>query len=693
MSWFVGVDVGGTFTDVVVGASGPALHVAKVLTTPEDPLVGVMNGVEEALATTGVAPGDVSRVVHGTTLATNVILEQRGGPVAFVTTAGFGDLLRLGREARVEEDRFDLWFEPPRAPLRHALTFEAPERVDARGRVLTALEPGAAAEVAARVAAARPAAVAICLLNAYANAAHEDLLAAACSAAMPETFVASSTQVWPEIREYERAMTTLICAYVGPVMSTYLSGLERSLRRLGVTGPIQIMESSGGVMSAALAARRPVATVESGGAAGVTAAGFVGRLVGRPAVISFDMGGTTAKAGIVRDGRPDLTHDFQVGGKGSFGGARPGTGLPLRIPALDLAEVGAGGGSIGWVDSAGSLHVGPRSAGSRPGPACYGRGGEDPTVTDANLVLGYLNGTRLAGGVELLPDLSHRSIERAIAAPLGLDTVGAAHAVHEVANANMAAAIRVVTVQRGIDPRDFTLVGFGWAGPMHAAQLADTFGIAEVVIPRAAGVAAGIGLVTADLSVDHVRTWPRDEADLTPEAVTAVFGELEERGRADLGDEELSVERSADVRFRGQAHQLTVPVPGGPLTDDDLRKLVLGYHDRYRSTYGIEVGGPVEVVSYRVRTVRRVAKPHPEAQPEVPAGPPRPAGSRAAWFEGSFLATPVFDWSDLHPGSVLPGPALVDSTDTTVVIPPWWTAAVDGWSNLRLTPRPAQDPK
>ncbi len=686
MSWFVGVDVGGTFTDVVVGSAGSELHVAKVLTTPDDPRVGVLAGVAEALATAGVAPADVSRVVHGTTLATNVILEERGGPVAFVTTAGFRDLLRLGREARVEDDRFDLWFEPPRAPLRHALTFEARERVDARGEVLIGLDPQDANDVAARVAAARPAAVAVCFLNSYANAAHEELMAHACAAALPDTFVVTSAQVWPEIREYERAMTALICAYVGPVMSAYLAGLEQSLREMGVTCAVQIMESSGGVMSAALAARRPVATVESGGAAGVTAAGFIGRLIGRPAVISFDMGGTTAKAGIVRDGRPDLTHNFQVGGKGSFGGARPGTGLPLKIPALDLAEVGAGGGSIGWVDSAGSLRVGPRSAGSRPGPACYGRGGDEPTVTDANLVLGFLNPDHLAGGVDLSPDRSRDAILRSVAAPLALDVVAAAHAMHEVANANMAAAIRVVTVQRGIDPRDFTLVGFGGAGPMHAARLADTFRIREVVIPRAAGVASGVGLVTADLSVDHVRTWPRDEDELDAGALTAVFGDLERRGRVELGDDDLTVERSADVRYRGQAHQLTVPVPGGDLTDDDVRKVILDYHDRYRSTYGIEVGGPVQFVTFRVRTVRQVAKPHPDPRPDGPAGAATPSGTRDAYLgvEG-FVVTPVFGWSGLQPGSTFAGPALVDSTDTTVVIPAGWSATVDGWCNLRLT--------
>jgi N-methylhydantoinase A len=618
-----------------------------------------------------------------------------------VTTAGFGDLLRLGREARVEEDRFDLWFQPPSPPVSHAMTFEVTERIDSRGRVRIPLDGRDARAVAERVAAATPAAVAVCLMNAYANDSHESEVGAACVSALPpEVFVTTSSQVWPEMREYERAMTTVMCAYVGPVMSTYLSGLEARLGGMGFRCPVQIMESSGGVMSAALAARRPVATVESGGAAGVTAGGFIGRLVGASAVISFDMGGTTAKAGIIRDGRPDVTHDFQVGGKGSFGGARPGTGFPLRIPAVDMAEVGAGGGSVGWVDAGGALRVGPRSAGSDPGPACYGRGGEEPTVTDANLLLGYLNPAGLAGGVRLTPERSVAAVERAVAVPLGLDPVDAAWALREVANANMAAAIRVVTVQRGIDPRGFTLVAFGGAGPMHAARLAATFAVRDVVIARAAGVGSAVGLVTADLTVDHARTRLMEEDDLDPDAVTEVFAELEQRGRDDLagtgtgtdGADTVTVERSVDVRFRGQAHQLTVAVPGGRLTDADLRTVVRAYHDRYRDAYGIDLRAAVQLVSFRVRVVRAVDKLDPHPGPLGPPNAPTPDGERLAHFPelGGFAPVPVYAWTKLQPGEVLTGAALVDGADTTVVIPPSWVATVDGWLNLRLAATPGR---
>ena len=666
----VGIDVGGTFTDVVLSGPDGRLHIGKVVTTPEDPRAGVIDGVRSVLADAGVRPSDVTRVVHGTTLATNVILERRGGRVAFVTTEGFGDLLRLGREARVEEDRYDLFFRAPDPPVDHELTFEARERTTARGETVVELTDAHAAELAVRVAAAAPEAVAVCFLHAYAAPAHEATMAAALRDALADgVFVVTSAELWPEVREYERAMTTVMCAYVGPVMHRYLAGLGRALADVGVRCPIDVMESSGGVMSAALAARRPVYTIESGGAAGVIAAGWVGRLVGADDVVSFDMGGTTAKAGIVSHGRPAVTHDFQVGGKGSFGGTRPGTGYPVKIPVVDLAEVGSGGGSIAWVDAGGSVRVGPRSAGAVPGPACYGRGGTAATVTDADLVLGYLNPVRLAGGVRLSIDAAEDALRGDVADPLGTDVVAAARAVHEIANANMAAAIRVVTVQRGIDPRGHTLVGFGGAGPMHVARLAETFGIRTVVVPWAAGVAAAVGMLTSDLTVDRARTCA-DPADLD-----AVFAELETECRAELDAEPDEVHRSLDVRFRGQAHQLTIPAGG------DLDDVASRFREHYRATYGIDLDAPVQVVTFRVRLVRTAATITPHADDGDPAPAPVVAATRTAWFDG-MVPTPVHDWTALPSGAELHGPAIVEGPDTTVVVPRRTTATVDRWRNV-----------
>jgi N-methylhydantoinase A len=690
--YFVGVDVGGTFTDVVLGDSSGGVAFTKVATTSDDPRQGVARGVAELLGSEGVPAGAVTRVVHGTTLATNVILQQTGSDVALVTTAGFADLLRLGREFRQEDERFDLFFGVPPSPVPRHRTFELHERVDARGTILTPLDEDELTELTGALSAAGVRAVAICLLHSYQAPEHEERVGAACRAALgPDAFVVTSSEVWPELREYERAMTTVMCAYVGPVMAAYLAGLERRLAELGVRCPIEIMESSGGVMSAALAARRPIYTVESGGAAGVIAAGFVGGLIGAEQVVSLDMGGTTAKAGIARRGRPDITHDFHVGGTGRAGGSRARASYPVKIPVVDMAEVGSGGGSIASVDSGGALRVGPRSAGSVPGPACYGRGGTEPTVTDANLLLGYLRPGPLSGGISLDPTRSEKAIQTAVAGPLGIDVVAAARAVHDIANATMAAAIRMVTVQRGIDPRQFVMVAFGGAGPMHAAELAETFAVPVVLVPHAAGVGSALGLIASDLTVDRVRTRLLPLDPTSAPAVAACYAEVEARAAAQLPpgaepETEVRVDRSVDVRYRGQAHQLTVPAPGGPVTESTLASISGAFADQYRASYGIVLDGPTEMVNFRVRLTRTVEKlslrPHATGSP-TPAAVS--AGERRVTFSGGrVVLCPVYRWADLEPGMRLMGPAVVEGVDTTVVAPPDCRVELDRWLNLVL---------
>jgi N-methylhydantoinase A len=685
--WFVGVDVGGTFTDVVLARADGTLHVEKVATTPADPRTGVLDGVRRVLRHAEVAPADISRVVHGTTLATNVVLERRGGPIAFVVTEGFGDLLRLGREARVEEDRYDVLFTTPDPPVDARRTFEVAERVAADGSVVRPLDVDAAGAVAARVAASSPVAVAVCFVNSYANPEHEQLVAAALRRALPDAFVVASSEVWPEMREYERAMTTVMCAYVGPVMAGYLTGLEARLRSLGIRGPLEVMDSSGGVMSASLAARRPVRTLESGGAAGVNAAGMVGRLLGARDVISFDMGGTTAKLGLVRDGRPALVSDFQVGGKGSFGATRAGTGFPVKVTTVDLAEVGAGGGSIAWLDVDGALRVGPRSAGAVPGPACYARGGTHPTVTDANLVLGYLAAEGSAASVQLSPDAARAALQREIAEPLGISDVDAARSVHDIVNANMAAAIRMVTVQRGIDPRHFALVALGGAGPIHAVRLAAEFGIRTIAVPRAAGVGSAVGLVGADLRVDLVHTCVIDVDGGEAAALERAFEALAARGRAELGDgagTTFLVARAADLRYRGQAHHLTIPVPD-PF---DLAALDLAFRDAFAAAYGIAPDLPVQVHNVRVEVTRIVEK---YAAPERSLGDADASvasvGQRAVVYPGSAepVVSTVFDRSLVRPGARIDGPAVIAASDCTIVVPPGTRARVDAFDTIVLT--------
>jgi N-methylhydantoinase A len=486
------------------------------------------------------------------------------------------------------------------------------------------------------------------------------------------------------MREYERAMTAVVSAIVGPVMSRYLEELGSRLAAIGIICEVQVMDSAGDVMTAARAAALPVATVESGGAAGVLAAGIVGRAAGAGDVISFDMGGTTAKAGIVRDGRPAITHDFQVGGKGSFGGARAGTGIPLKLPVVDLAEVGAGGGSIASVDG-GILRVGPRSAGAVPGPAGYGRGGNEPTVTDADLVLGYLDPAGLAGGVTLSAERAQAALASNVAGPLGVDVIDAARAVHEIVNAAMAAAIRVVTVQRGVDPREFALVGFGGAGPMHVSRLADEFGIATVVVPGAAGVASAIGMVRADVGAEHRQPVPAELDTLDADSFALALGALERRARHELGEGDVEVRRAVFMRVVGQVHALEVPVPDVSV-DTIVAALPGAFAEHYFAAYGVAPSPRLQLTALRVRVVRPTGAPASASTAEPHDRTPDPVASRPAYFveHQGFVSTPVFDWSELAPGDRIPGAAIVQAPDTTVVVPPGWIAALDRHHNLVL---------
>ncbi|MEV0615810.1 hydantoinase/oxoprolinase family protein [Nonomuraea sp. NPDC050404] len=724
MGYTIGVDVGGTFTDVVLGGTSGAITVAKCLSTHYDPIAGIVAGVTRALG--GRDPSLVTRVVHATTLATNAVLERTGARVAFVTTRGFRATVPLGRYARVEEDRYDLRFTPPPPPVAPGDCFEVTERVSARGAVLTPLDLDSVRRVAREIAARGIASAAVCLLHAYANPDHERRVAEILRASIPN--VVTSSEIWPESREYERATTTIMSAYIGPMMASYLSRFRERLADLGICAPIHVMESGGGVISAELAARRAVTTIESGPAAGVLAAAGAGFAN----AISFDMGGTTAKACVVRGGRPEITHEFHVGGKGSFGGRRAGTGVPIKTPAIDLAEVGAGGGSVAWLDAAGALRVGPRSAGSSPGPACYGLGGSDPTVTDANLVLGYLSPSlslpsptppgppsapsaqappgppstppaqappglpsaspseapstlpaeSALAGLPLSPALADKALER-LAGPLGVSLEEAAYAVYEIVSAAMASAVHVVTVQRGIDPRGFALVAFGGAGPMHAARVAERFGIRTVVVPAYCGVASAAGLLSGELSTDRVLS-RLDEPD--PEAV---FTRLATEAATDLGVSLTSagvrVLRSVAVRFKGQSHDLTVDWSA------DRATLESRFFGRYAEVYGISQRGEIELVSYRIRLTAPAAPPTNDTVTSTPdppttgTGTSTPSYTRMAYFPqsgGGYTEVPVHTRDTLPQD--LPGPAIIEDAESTIVVPPGWSATLTGTRAVHL---------
>jgi N-methylhydantoinase A len=689
---YIGVDIGGTFTDLVLAEDGSdRLHNVKTLTTPVNPVEGVMTAVREALADIGRSPADVRRLVHATTLPTNLVLERQGARVAYVTTKGFGDIFQLSKQRPVGPDRFNVFYQRSQPLVPRELVAEVTERMDYRGNILTPLDVGAAEAALAALAPKQPEAIAVCLLHSYANPAHEQQLVRLIERQFPNIHIALSSEVWPEYQEYERASTTVLSAYIGPMLSTYVRALEQALIEFGVRCPLQIMQSSGGVMSAAAAARKAAYVIESGPAAGVVASAFLGGICDFPNLISFDMGGTTAKAGVIQNGVPRITHDFRVGGKTSSG-ARD-AGEPIKVPVVDLAEVGAGGGSIARVDAGGFLQVGPRSAGASPGPACYGFGGTQPTVTDANVVLGYLDpGYFLGGRMEIHPGLSHRAIGE-LGKQLGLDTVTVAKGIYDLANTHMASAIRVVTLQRGIDPREYVITAFGGAGPLHVVKVAEQFDIPTVIVPLSPGVKSAFGLLVSDLAYDYVATTIMPAAAADCAALDAAFARLEDHGQSDLAVEgEFGVgaemQRSIDLRFANQALDIAIPMPNAPVTADAIRQAEARFRQLYFDLCGMRPTDPCQIVNCRLRAVGMVTKPN---LPTVPDGDGNAARalkpSRQAYFSeaGGFTDTAVYDRVQLLPGDVVAGPAIFEEPDSTTVCPPGYAARVDAHLNLIIT--------
>jgi N-methylhydantoinase A len=680
-SWRLGVDIGGTFTDLaLVNEATGEIAVVKVPTTPQDFGQGVVAALRAAIQTHGVEPGAVSLLAHATTVVTNALLEGQGARAALVTTRGMRDILELRRSARAT--LYDLNQDPPAVLVPRHLRLEVSERMDAQGEVV---EPLGMDDVESAIAAIRAAgveAVAVCLLFSFLNDAHERRVGERLRHALPGVPVFLSSEVLPEIREFERTSTTAVCAYVGPILASYLARLESAVTGLGLPA-LHVMGSSGGLFRVAEALRMPAMVVESGPAAGVIAAGLLGRQLGRDNLISFDMGGTTAKASLIERGEIKITAEYEVGGDGHVGRWLHGTGHPVRVPVIDLAEVSAGGGSIAWIDAGGSLRIGPRSAGAEPGPACYGQGGEEPTVTDADVVLGYLNPAYLLGGaLRVHADRARAAIDSRVATPLGLGVIEAAAGMLEVVSASMAAALRIVSVERGYDAREFALVAFGGAGPVHAARLAEELEIREIIVPPIPGGFSALGLVASDLRRDYVRTFytTLDGADLG--ALAAAYGALEREARgmlerADVPPGRRLITRAADLRYTRQAYELTVPVPAGPLAADSLRRLAADYHDKHRMTYGhASPDEPVQLVNIRVSAVGRLDSLDLS---RAAGGPARgKTVTRSVHFkETGLVACDVMPRELLGPGSERPGPVIVESMDTTIVVPPGWRLRVD----------------
>ena len=673
----IGVDIGGTFTDIVALDGEGRLALAKVPSTPKDLLDGIGTAVTKVLALAGAAPGDVERFIHGTTVATNAVLEQKGAVTAILTTEGFEDVLELGRMKRSR--MYDLAMDPETpnflAPRRRRVGIR--ERLSAKGDVLLPLDEAQVRAAVRDLRAQRVQAIAVCYLFSFVNPAHERRTREICADVAPEISLSLSSDVDPTFREYERLCVTAFDAYLGPVVKRYLAGLAEKLRGLGIRAVPLIMRSRGGIVSAALAAEQPVTLFLSGPAGGVIGASSAAERSGVRDFVSLDMGGTSNDVAVVRGGAPLLASEGSIGP------------YPVRTPMVDVNTIGAGGGSIAWIDAAGGLRVGPRSAGAEPGPVCYGRGGDEATVTDASVVLGYLNPDRFAGGSMRLDVTAAERAVAAVGQRLGLDAVTAAAGIHRVVNARMADQIRLMTIKRGYDPRQFSLVVLGGAGPVHGAALAAEMGMAEVLVPEAPGVLAAFGLLAAAIEHHHARTLQArtDVADLA--AINRCLAELDAAGRARMRDEgvgpdDVRVAYAADMRYVGQAYELEVPI-AAPMTPARVPEVVAAFHTVHARVYGYaRAQQPAEFVNFRaVHTypLPRALVRRAERMPGTLAD--APVGTRPAYF-GGFVSAAVYDRGRLPQGARIAGPAIIEQLDTTTVVPPGVTAVVDDAANLRL---------
>ena len=696
-SYRLGVDIGGTFTDAtLIDAATGEMRICKVASTPDDPSRGFVDAVQRILREGGVAPESVAYLVHGTTVATNSIIEGKLAPSGFVTTEGFRDMLEIARQIR--PSLYDVHFEKPPPLVPRHLCYGIPERLDARGEVVVPLDEDALRATAQELSSTGIESLAVCFLHSYVNDVHEKRAGEILKEVLPGVRVSLSSDVAPEFREYFRATTTIINAGIQPIVARYLDRIEHRLRETGLMAELLIMQSSGGVFTFSAAAEKPVYMVESGPAAGVIATSFLGTTLDYSNLISFDMGGTTAKTGMIRDGAAGVTKDYEVGSAAtSVEHGAKASGYPIRTAVLDLVEIGAGGGSIAWVDSGGVLRVGPRSAGADPGPAAYGKGGNEPTITDANLVLGRIDPHSFLGGeLELDVAAARHAIETKCARPLGMDVIQVAHGIVEIANAAMTGALRRISVQRGYDPRDFVLVGFGGAGPLHANRLADELAIPTTLIPMSPGIFSAMGLLVTDLKHEYSATHVRPIADVAPAELEAEFKRLESQGRSALRrerveDENVRFVRQLDLRYVGQSYELTLPTGSETWSADQLERLCEVFHREHERAYGFDAPGePIELVHLRLTAIGSITKPRlrESTGADMDVAGTRVA-TRAVYFaEGNgFTQCPVYDRYQLGTGMLLDGPAIVTEMDSTTLIHPHYQARVDHFGNLLIAKR------
>jgi len=693
----LGIDIGGTFTDAVLMNLGTGeFQTAKVSTTPKDLATGFLRAIERAISEAAVNPGEVVQIVHATTVATNAIIENKVVKSAFITTKGFRDMLEIQRQIR--PTLYDLFFDKPAPLIPRYLCYEVTERVTAEGEVLQPLNEDEVRYAVRQSKKEGVEAIAVCFLHSYINPSHEKRTGEIIEEEFPEAYLTLSSEINPEFREYFRASTTVINTVLMPIVARYVDKLQGEIAARGFKSGLYVMQSGGGLMTGEVARDKPARMVESGPAAGVIAASTLGTLLGYSNVISFDMGGTTAKASLVERGRPKLAANYEVGSAAISPDAhgRKGSGYPLNTPVIDLVEIGAGGGSIAWIDTGGALRVGPQSAGADPGPACYMAGSTLPTVTDANVVLGRIDPDYFLGG-EMKPDqkAAEKAIEEHCARALGKDLISTAAGIVEIANANMIRALRIVSVERGYDPREYVLIAFGGAGPMHVNDIVRELKIPTVVVPLNPGITSALGLLMTDLRHDYVVTYicRVDRIDL--DKVNGLYRDFAAQGRSLLSQEgakekDMLASKFMDMRYVGQSYELTIPVPAKEIDVKDMEEIAALFHKEHERAYGhCAPEEPVEVANLKLSATGFIPKPKLK---ELKRGEINPEAAllsrRNVYFSetGGFVECSIYDRYRLTWSNVIKSPAIVEDKDATTVIHPGYQAEVDKYGNLILTP-------
>ncbi|MCS6807423.1 MAG: hydantoinase/oxoprolinase family protein [Bacteroidota bacterium] len=687
MRYRLGVDIGGTFTDFVLLDEAQArLVFGKTLTTYPDPTDGIIVGTRSLLRDCGIEARDIHTIVHGTTLVTNAVIERKGAPTGFITTEGFTDVPEIGRELRY--DIYDIFLVMPEPLVSKKYRVGVHERILASGEVLKQLSRDDARTAVQKLVQRGVKSVAVSLLHSFMNPSHERLIGEVIREEFPHLYVSLSVDIMPEIREYERSSATIMNAYVQPITDRYLQVLEQRLQELGFEGKIHIMISSGRLTTVQGARKAPIQLLESGPAGGAMAGVFFSSLTQHRDMLCFDMGGTTAKASLIVNGAPEITHQFEAARVRRF---KKGSGLPVRIPVIDLIEIGAGGGSIAYIDKLGLLKVGPESAASQPGPACYGRGGQKPTVTDADLILGYLNEEYFLGGtMRLSREAAYEAVQRHIAAPLGISVEQAAMGIRRVVDENMANAARVHIIERGFDPRRFPMMAFGGAGPVHAFSVARLLGVSRIIIPVGAGVTSALGFLVSPVASEATRSYvkPLDEIDW--EQLNAMLYEMEQEGfaflrHADADVSQATVRRVADMRYVGQGHEITVPMPLGQLSEQSIPAITSAFLQEYEFRYNRTVPGMrLEIVTWRVAVSAAAPKILPSQHGTNGVASKTSYTQRLVWFEGNAAPTmaDVYRRYDLVQGVVYTAPAIIEEKESTTVIGQHARFSVDEHKNI-----------